>query len=266
MILQKEGDIMEKIKKLSLGLIVVMILVLSFGCGQKEQDQTKITVHTNLGFVSKLSQEDGKNYVEFSFNGDDGNLKLQVDDIDIFNDIEEDEFYRFAFNGYHDLLLSLDKDNYIKSLVLKSMEEGIEPSDSEPISLSEKTSTEGLVLLDSYDFDINGDGIEETIAMYVNAEQSSNGEIYWDDGQDWLFLVEGKEEDYVLFNDYVQLGTIKFHIYTEDDDFYITTVQSGTANLDIVEYRFDPESKQFISSLLHGTRGNVNMLHSCYGY
>ena len=104
--------------------------------------------------------------------------------------------------------------------------------------------------------------MEETIAMYVNAGQGSDGEIYWDDGQNWLFLVEGSEQDYILFDDYVQLGTIKFHIYTTDDDFYITTIQSGTANLDIVEYRFDRDSGKFVSTLLHGTKGNVNMLHS----
>lgn len=254
------------IRKSSLGIIFVMILVLSFGCATDQQAQAKISVSTNVGFVSELSPEygeDGKNYVDFAFDG--SNLKLEVEDLDVFNSIEKDEFYRFAFDR-NDILLSIDKDNYLKELVLKSMEEGIEPSQGKHISPSEKLSTEGLALLDSYEYDINGDGVEEIIAMYANAERGSDGEIHWDDGQDWLFLVKGQEQDYILFDDYVQLGDIRFHIYTVDDDFYITTIQSGTANLDIIEYKFDHDSQEFVSTLKHGATGNVNMLHSAYGY
>lgn len=245
------------------------MLVLSFGCDKDKQieskPESKITVFTNVGFVSDLITEDGKNYVEFSFDG--GNLKLEVDDMDVFNSIEEDEFYRFAFD-IKNILLSIDKDEYLESLVKKSMEEGIDdnPVESNYISPENKVSTEGLALLDSYEFDINGDGVEEVIAMYVNAEQGSDGEIYWDDGQDWLFLVQGQDQDYVLFNDYVQLGDIRFHIYTVDEDFYITTIQSGTANLDITEYKFDRDSQEFVSILKHKATGNVNMMHSTYGY
>lgn len=235
------------------------MLVLSFGCGQDEQAQYKVKIFTNVGFVSDMVQEDGKDYIEVGVNG--ANLKLQVEDKTIFDGLEEREFYKFAYDE-NNVLLSIETDRYIEELVKKSMEQGI----TSHIPATGKVITQGLTLLDSYEFDINGDGVEETIAMYVNAEQGSDGEIYWDDGQNWLFLVEGNEQDYVLFDDYVQLGTIKFHIYTTDDDFYITTIQSGTANLDIVEYRFDRDSGKFVSTLLHGTKGNVNMLHSTYGY
>ena len=102
--------------------------------------------------------------------------------------------------------------------------------------------------------------------MYVDAEQGPDGEIYWDDGQDWLLLVEGQDQDYVLFDNYVQIGSIRFHIYTVDEDFYITTIHSGTANLDIREYKFNPESEEFVWTLKHGATGNVNMMHSTYGY
>ena len=256
-------------KNLGLGIIIGTILILSFGCTEKEETPSNLKVFTNVGFVSELALEygeDGKNYVEFSVNG--SSLKLEVKDTDVFTKIKEDEFYQFAYDQ-DNVLLSIEEDDYIKGLVLKSMEEGLDDEDSvtkNHISPENKVSTQGLILLDSYEFDINGDGFEETIGMYVNAEQGSDGEIYWDDGQDWLFLVQGQEEDYILFDDYVQLGNIKFHIYTVDEDFYITTIQSGTANLDIVDYKFDRDLKEFVSTLKHGTTGNLNMLHSSFGY
>jgi hypothetical protein len=139
-------------------------------------------------------------------------------------------------------------------------------NETEEISImpTDKATTEGLALLDYYNFDIDGDGIEETISMYVDAAQDSNGEILWDDGQKWLFLVESKDKDYVLFDDFVQLGTIKFYVYNilDEDAFYITTVKSTTADLTITEYKFDKKTKSFISKVVYNTTGNVNMLHS----
>lgn len=134
------------------------------------------------------------------------------------------------------------------------------------IEVTDKVDITGLSLLDSYKIDINGDGNEEIIAMYVNAEQGPDGEIYWDDGQNWLFLVQDTDKDYVLFSDYVQLGSIKFHIYTSDDDFKITTIQTSTASLKLTEYSFHKESNSFVSNVKFETSGNVNMLHSSYGY
>ncbi len=135
------------------------------------------------------------------------------------------------------------------------------------IEATDKIDVQDLALLDSYIFDIDGDGVEETIAMYVDAHQEPNGEIYWDDGQNWLFLVEGEEKDYVLFNDYVQLGTVRFHVYTVDENqFYITAVKPTTAGLSITEYKFDNESNNFIAKTIYEATGNVNMLHNSYGY
>jgi len=148
----------------------------------------------------------------------------------------------------------------------KEVDQGIDNGHETLISVTDKISTGDLALLDSYSFDIDGNGSEEIISMYVDAHQEPNGEIHWDDGQNWLLLVEEQDQNYILFNDYIQLGTLRFHIYTEDDDFHITTIQSTTANLQITEYKFDKESKEFISTPKYRTEGNVNMLHSSYGY
>lgn len=130
------------------------------------------------------------------------------------------------------------------------------------IEATTKVNVSDLSLLDSYIIDFDNNGTDETISLYTAAEKDSNGEIMWDDGQKWKLLVEGTDTDYVLFDDYVQLGSIKFYVYTSDDEFYITTIQTSTASLKLTEYRFHKESNSFISNVKFETSGNVNMLHS----
>lgn len=142
----------------------------------------------------------------------------------------------------------------------------IEETDGIIIEATDKVDVTGLSLLDSYIIDFDNNGTDETISLYTAAEKDSNGEIMWDDGQKWKLLVEGTDTDYVLFDDYVQLGSIKFYVYTSDDDFYITTIQTSTASLNLTEYSFNKESNSFISNVKFETSGNVNMIHSSYGY
>lgn len=129
------------------------------------------------------------------------------------------------------------------------------------VEATDKIDVTGLSLLDSYIIDFDNNGTDETISLYTAAEKDSNGEIMWDDGQNWQLLVEGTDTDYVLFDDYVQLGSIKFYVYTSDDDFYITTIQTSTASLKLTEYHFHKESNSFISNVRFETNGNVNMLY-----
>lgn len=58
--------------------------------------------------------------------------------------------------------------------------------------------------------DVNGDGQEESIELYVNAGIMDDGQFAWDDGQNWLLVVKDGEKTYPLFDGYVQMGTIDF--------------------------------------------------------
>lgn len=139
--------------------------------------------------------------------------------------------------------------------------------EAKTINSTDKTSKENLSILDSYIIDINDDGSEEKIAMYVDAEIGPDGEIAWDDGQNWLFVVEGQDKEYILFDDYVQIGSIQFHIYDiQDDGFYITTTKSTTAGLTMTEYKFNKQESSFEAKEIYSTTGNVIMLYNSYGY
>lgn len=134
------------------------------------------------------------------------------------------------------------------------------------INPSEKVNIQDLTLLDEYDFDFDNDGNEEKIAIYTAAQKDSNGVIAWDDGQDWLFAVHDTDKDYVLLDEYVQLGNIDFFVYTIDDDFHIATVDGRTASLKLTIYRYDKENESFMMSTPYKTSGDVNLIKSSYGY
>lgn len=129
------------------------------------------------------------------------------------------------------------------------------------ITAQEKVAVEEYSLLGIYDIDINQDEKEESIALYTAAETDQDGEIIWDDGQNWSLIVHGQDEDHVLFDQYVQIGSIQFYVFTVDDMFHIVTTQNTTAGLKVVEYVFDKDNNDFTQKTRYEASGNVNMLH-----
>ncbi|WMM25068.1 hypothetical protein RBU61_19400 [Tissierella sp. MB52-C2] len=246
----------NSIKKVTLLLLVVLVLAASFGCTPKEESQKKF--YTNLGFLDEKSTEDNKNYITIGANGE--NIKLEVKDDDIFNGLEEKQYYIVGYDE-DNILKSIDVNEFIKDLVVNSMTETPTTGDTFTISSSEPGKFDDLTLLDSSKIDYNNDGSEETISLYTVAGKGPDGQIAWDDGQNWTLVIQGSDKDYVLFDDYIQLGSLHFYAYFEDEDFVVTTVQSGTANLKLTEYRFDKEKDEFIGTVRFVTTGNVNMIH-----
>lgn len=129
-----------------------------------------------------------------------------------------------------------------------------------------KINVDNLSVLDEFDFDFDNDGNEEKFAMYSAAQRDSNGEIAWDDGQDWLFIVHDNDKDYVLIDEYVQLGSIKFNIYTIEEEFYIATYSARTASLTLNVYEYNMENDTFVMTTPFNPNGNINMLKSSNGY
>lgn len=136
-----------------------------------------------------------------------------------------------------------------------------ESTDSFTISESEPIDFSDLTLLSSTTIDYDGDETNETISLYTVAGRGPDGEMAWDDGQNWILAIHDTDKEYILFNDYVQLGSISFYAYFEDEDFVISTIQSGTANLSLTEYRLDKASGDFIGTIKFAAEGNVNMFY-----
>lgn len=276
--------------------IVLIILVICLGliaaCSKEDpeiEDNSTEDLNLNVGFLTSKYQEGDNSFVDILVEGD--GLKLEVKDQGVFDSLMDDEFYIFAYND--DMVLrEIDTDLYLKTLVLASMDQKInddevvmdedsnedddikdvEPDEDkddryvEEIKPSTSISFDGLTLLDEYIYDFNKDGQEESISMYVAAERDSNGQIMWDDGQRWVLVVHGDNKDYVLLDDYVQLGSIDFKVFTKENNFYITTIDSRTAEFKVSQYRYDSNKDIFLKTLPIEVMGNVNMLYNSSGF
>ncbi|PAB57378.1 hypothetical protein [Anaeromicrobium sediminis] len=125
----------------------------------------------------------------------------------------------------------------------------------------ERIDTKELTLLQQYSIDIDGDNEEENVELYTVAMKDSKGEIMWDDGQYWLLLVKDTDGEFVLFNEYIQLGKIDMWVYTSDVDnkMHITTLQPGSASMRMYDYVFIKEKEYFERKTIFNPK-NVNMI------
>lgn len=93
--------------------------------------------------------------------------------------------------------------------------------------------------------DIDEDGVEEVIELYVNAGKMENGLFAWDDGQTWLLVVKDGENTYPLFDDYVQLGSIDFSTTTFDGKPGIVMLMTHHSNRTVQKFTYDKNEKGY---------------------
>ena len=105
--------------------------------------------------------------------------------------------------------------------------------------LSQAIETYPQTLYKKASVDLDEDGTEEQIELYVNAEKMENGLFAWDDGQNWLLVVKDGEETYPLFNDYVQLGSIDFSTTIFDEQPGIVMLTAQHADRTVQKFTYD---------------------------
>ncbi|MBU7008848.1 hypothetical protein [Phosphitispora fastidiosa] len=109
-----------------------------------------------------------------------------------------------------------------------------------------KDTVDSLTLLDDSKIDIDQDGREESVELYTAAAKDPKGQIAWDDGQRWLLRVTYGDSEFILFDDYVQLGDLNYWLYTsEQNTVHITTIQNCDADFLFSDNVFDKEKKRF---------------------
>ncbi len=106
------------------------------------------------------------------------------------------------------------------------------PPTGEPSALPESYSvsaTEDVVfprsLANTTEFDFDGDGTTEQLELWVDAERQA-GEWLWDDGQRWLLVIRDGGQLYPLFDDFIQLGLLRYHVF-RDDSPVLFSIESG---------------------------------------
>ena len=103
------------------------------------------------------------------------------------------------------------------------------------------------------------------LSLYVRAEQDGNGEFMFDDGQEWLLVMETSFGNYPLFpRRYVQLGGVSCTVFNafneqsgEYDDFHVLVTVRESAGYEIYECTFDSDKKEFKSVTVYKA-GNIN--------
>lgn len=110
-----------------------------------------------------------------------------------------------------------------------------------------KLSTNALTIINKSLVDIDGEGQLDQIESFTSAKRMSDGTMSWDDGQRWVLLVTCNNQQYILFDDYIQLAELKFFAYTDSGVFHIATLQEGQS-LTLNDYYFNKEKKVFVCS------------------
>jgi hypothetical protein len=112
----------------------------------------------------------------------------------------------------------------ISLLFVMTLAVGCTNSDNKENSISEKSTKieaeefkiyEDSFLAENFEVDIDGDGNQEIVKMYIHPapiEDSKNkGQYLWDHSHLWQLIVFDKEKTYPLFNDNLS-GKLKFWI------------------------------------------------------
>ena len=114
--------------------------------------------------------------------------------------------------------------------------------------------------VDSCNYDITGDGMNNAITLYTSAESDDKG-IMWDDSQNWILEIsDGANGYYTLLNERVSGGAVYYDVNEmESGDRSVTVYVTSGAGTDITEYVFGGAGfteKQVYSA------GVINKVHS----
>lgn len=265
---------MAKKARNTLIVVVILLIVVAFII-LKNVNTTKGDMKIISGFITEKTKSGNSQFITIETFGksedDIRQLKMRVLDKELWNSIEENRYYFINYIVKEDkslVLSSIERNDEYGKIYKKATEKEEEKEDIKEVEKAEesekqeeeegkekftaiypstdKLSIENLTLLDSTTVDINGDGKEETIELYTTAQRDSKGEIMWDDGQKWFLIVKDKDKEYVLFDEYVQLGTLEFWVYDSRGESHIVTLQTGSAVLKLSDYVYDSEKDCYV--------------------
>jgi len=117
--------------------------------------------------------------------------------------------------------------------------------------------------IDEFNVDLDGDSKEDMLGLYTAAERDERGNLMWDDGQNWLLLVQMEDKFIPLLSEYVQLGSVYFTVAKDSQDKItkITIIVPTGANLKLVNYSYDQDKQGFIEEPIYSSSED-NFIHS----
>ena len=111
----------------------------------------------------------------------------------------------------------------------------------------------GYATLDSVAFDVDRDGFREVITLAATVERSATGEPLWEDGHHWAIVARHASTQYVLLEEFVPWGTMRFWVTRPDSGgiarvFVLTeSATGGDGAVALREYRFDDAARVYVA-------------------
>lgn len=128
---------------------------------------------------------------------------------------------------------------------------------------SESIDTKSMTKLDEFTYDIDLDNSDENIELYTAAGRNGDGEMVWDDGQNWLLVVRDGEKAYPVLSEYVQLGSVYFAISNNGvgEATNINVIISTGAGHSLRTYTFRKDKGGFLGGTVYKSK-DTNFIHS----
>lgn len=248
----------NKIKNI-LGILILVIVIVVFYIFQSSNNINSNTFITSGLLLSKDEEGDSHSII-LQILGEDKESELKeitiyVKNKKLWDGLKKDKYYYMTYSQDDSKNKTLIKAQLNESLretiydkALKEENKKTEQEEKlEYVHLSgDKLDTSDLTLLDSKKVDLDRDGEDESIEMYTTAQRYDNGEIAWDDGQKWFLIIKDEDGEFVLFDDYIQLGALEFWVFTSKDDYHIATLQTGSATFKLSDFKYDNKEKGFV--------------------
>lgn len=157
----------------------------------------------------------------------------------------------------------MDKNSDVEKAISEkdAIKDGIEPemTGRTVVKTNESAAAENWTLIKSYEGSLMNDETSSVVSVYTSA-QTEDGEIIWDDGQQWAVEVYDKNGGYyVLMDKYINNGSVYFEVTEIDGETSITVFQSTGAGMEIKQYTYSGNGFKEITLY---SSGAANMLCS----
>lgn len=128
---------------------------------------------------------------------------------------------------------------------------------------SDSIKTEGMTKLKEFSVDLDLDNAEEKIELYTTAGCNENGEMMWDDGQNWILAVNDGDKSYPLLSQYVQCGMVYFTVSRNSENPVpnVTVIVPAGAGFSMKGYSYDKEKNGFTEESLYKSKDD-NWIYS----
>lgn len=251
---------MNKNLKTSVFLVLLsFLLIFSVGCSKNNIGETEKNITVKLGLIEDKNEKDGVYSIAFTPDGE-SKLSLTLEDKAIFDTIQLEQYYMVTYNDEKKVIL-IENSQLINELMGKNSGNG---KYGGKIDKVEKVDLEGYNLVDSYDLTGSFEKYNFKVSMYTTAEKDSNGAFLWDDGQNWKVVCHNSDGDFLLYDNYLQIGQLKFFVYEENDLLQIAILETGSATIGLVNYTYDEVKDTFNGKIEFLADDNVNLLYSSF--